>query len=98
MKKESVLRKLALKAKNKLISNNPSSLIEYKFSQSDDEEFTEKVRQLIRTEGTVNPIGQLMEEKVLFRLDERGKEKYLLETVDRYLKALKIIENENLIC
>lgn len=96
MKRDNILKKLALKAKNKLISNNPSSIIEYKFSQSDDAEFTEKVRQLINTEGTVNPIGQLMEEKVLFRLDERGKEKYLLETVDRYLKALKIIENENL--
>ena len=94
MKKENVLRKLALKAKNKLISNNPSSLVEYKFSQTDDVEFTDKVRQLVSAEGTVNPIGQLMEEKILFKLDERGKEKYLLETVDRYLKAMETIENE----
>ena len=96
MKKENILKKLALKAKNKLISNNNSS-IEYKFTQSDDREFTDKVRELLKTEDIINPISQLMENKILFRLDERGKEKYLLETVDRYLKAIKIIENENVL-
>lgn len=96
MKKENILKKLALKAKNKLISNNNSS-IEYKFTQSDDREFTDKVRELLKTEDIINPISQLMENKILFRLDERGKEKYPLETVDRYLKAIKIIENENVL-
>ena len=94
MKIENVLKRLALKAKNKLVSNNPYAQMEYKFSQSDECEFTKRVRDLMETEGMVNPIAQLMEEKKLFRLDEHGKEKYLLETVDRYLKALKSIENE----
>ncbi len=94
MKRENLLKRLALKAKNKLISNNPFAKIEYKFSQSDECEFTKRVREILDAEGIVNPIGQLMEEKILFSLDESGKEKYLLETVERYLRALKSIENE----
>ena len=38
-------------------------------------------------ENSFNPINMLMDEKVLIKLDERGRERYLLETIDRYLKV-----------
>ena len=36
-----------------------------------------------------------MNEEKLLSLDTRGKEKYLLETIEKYLKFRKIIEEEN---
>ena len=94
MKKESVLKKLARKAKNRFLSGGQSPVCEYKIVASHDEEFVDKVRQLVRMETKTNPIAELMEESVLKRLSESGREKYLLDTVDRYLKALEVIEKE----
>lgn len=92
-----MLKVLAMRAKNRMINKNGYTEAKIKIINSDDSEFVEKVRNLLNSEGNItNPIGQLMEEKVLYRLDERGREKYLLETVERYLRAKSIIEKEKI--
>ncbi len=96
MKNNRILKRLAMKAKNRFLSNSPSPVCEYKIIDLHEEEFVDKVRSLLKTECLINPIDSLMEKSVLKGLDEIGKEKYLLETVDRYLKALDKIDKEKI--
>ena len=98
MKKE-VLKSLALKAKNRMIHKGQSldidSEVNVKVISSDDETFERKVRALLQDDqDMVNPIKKLMDETLLLRLDARGREKYLLETVDKYHAIRKRIERE----
>lgn len=93
----SMLKILAMRAKNRMINKNGIAEAKIKIISSDEGEFVEKVRNILNSHDNItNPIGQLMEEKVLFRLDERGREKYLLETVEKYLRAKSIIEKEKI--
>ena len=92
-----MLKVLAMRAKNRMINRNGMSDARIKIINNDDGEFVEKVRDILSSQDNItNPIGQLMEEKVLFKLDEKGKEKYLLETVEKFLRAKTIIENEKI--
>lgn len=100
MKRE-VLKSLALKAKNRMIHKGlgadlGSSEIDIKVIKSEDEIFENKVRQLLNEdENIVNPIKKLMDEALLLKLDGRGREKYLLETVEKYHEVRKRIERES---
>ncbi len=92
-----MLKILAMRAKNRMINKNGYTDAKIKIINSDDGEFVEKVRNILNSQDNItNPIGQLMEERVLFKLDERGREKYLLETVEKFLRAKSIIENEKI--
>ena len=103
--KSDLLKSLAMKAKNRMIHN--SSLgkacgygdepVDCKIRIIDDadNEFIEKVRFLVNgSENVGNPIKLLMSEEKLISMDARGKEKYLLETIEKYLKYRKMIESE----
>ena len=90
-----MLKVLAMRAKNRMINKNGFAEAKIKIINNDDGEFVERVRNILNSRDDIsNPIGQLMEEKVMLHLDERGREKYLLETVERYLRAKSIIEKE----
>ncbi len=102
MKRE-VLKSLALKAKNRMIHKNGASGVPYteneglniKVIKSNDDIFYSKVRMLLESnEDILNPIKQLMDENILLKLDAHGKEKYLLETVEKYHKFRKMIQEE----
>lgn len=45
-----------------------------------------------------NPLKRLMDENKLMNLDARGKERYLLETIEKYQEARRMLEKENSIC
>ena len=104
--KSDLLRSLALRAKNRMIhSTTAAGSIGYKdcyggcqikIIDDGDEEFFIKVKKLLDYDlNCENPIKRLMNEEKLLSLDTRGKEKYLLETIEKYLKFRKIIEEEN---
>lgn len=99
MKRE-VLKSLALKAKNRMIHKNGGSLadnegLNIKIIASDDEKFIDKVKALIEDgDDIVNPIGKLMDDDVLLTLDANGRERYLLETVEKYHRAIKLIQKQ----
>ena len=91
-----MLKVLAMRAKNRMINKNGYDA-RIKIVSNDDSEFVERVRELLNTqEDVLNPIARLMEDKVLTKLDEKGKEKYLLEVAEKYLKAKNMIEKEKL--
>ena len=101
MKKE-VLKALALKAKNRMIRRSEKSgfaqmdAVNVKVIPCEDDTFYRKVRALLEDdEDIINPIKQLMDESLMMKLDPRAKEKYLLETVDKYHEIRKRIAHEN---
>ena len=101
-----LLNALALKAKNRMIHRNTigkaygydevSPACEVKLIDEKDDDFYENVQRLLNSdEGVNNPIKRLMNEKIFNSLDNRGQEKYLLDTIEKYLKYRKKIEDEN---
>ena len=105
--KSDLLKSLALRAKNRMIHNaNPTRNLGYcetfgncrikLIEEKDENDFFDKVKSLLAGDSCVeNPIKRLMNEDKMSALDTRGKEKYLLETIERYLKCRKLIEEEN---
>lgn len=91
--KNNLLKRLAEKARNRMLGKNI-----YKNSESvcvraiadEDADFNLRAREVFlksEADSSYNPIKMLMDEKVLIKLDSRGREKYLLETIEKYLKA-----------
>ncbi len=105
MKREA-LKSLALKAKNRMIHKKQDDLTGLDFEQhslhikvinDNDDLFYNKVRMLLENdEDIINPIKKLMDDNLLMKLDARGREKYLLETVEKYHKFRKMFEQERI--
>lgn len=103
MKRE-VLKSLALKAKNRMIHKSQNDNfglglegndLHIKIISSSDDLFYSKVRSLLEDDQDImNPIKQLMDENLMMKLDPRGREKYLLDTVEKYHKFRKMIESD----
>ncbi len=94
MKRE-VLKSLALKAKNRLIRKEEEDLdsLHIRVIENEDKKFYEKVCSLLKdNEDIINPIKLLMDDNVLMKLDARGRERYLLETCEKYHKCRKQFE------
>lgn len=86
--KKDILKHLAMRAKSRMLNKNlrdTYSNVNVKIIKKEDEKFDQKVRDLLeKGEDVFNPIKQLMDEKKLLTLDERGRERYLFETIERY--------------
>ena len=104
--KSDLLKALALKAKNRMIHRNTIGkaygyddalpTCEVKLIDERDDDFYENVQRLLSSdEGVRNLIKRLMNEEKFKALDGRGQEKYLLDTIEKYLKYRKKIEEEN---
>ena len=96
--KSNMLKVLAMRAKNRMINKGNESYFDsrVKVISNDDSEFVEKVRKILENEKcSQNPLKILMDEKRVNKLDEQAKERYLLETMEKYLKAKNQIETEN---
>lgn len=96
--KSNTLKMLALKAKNRMM-NKSGFEAKYdsriKVISNDDSEFVEKVRSVLESEKkSMNPFKYLMDDKRLMKLDTIGRERYLLEITEKYLKAKAVIESE----
>lgn len=98
--KTNMLKMLALKAKNRMMNKNTGDAYfnsKIKIINVRDDDFVDKVRGVLENEKkSINPLKYLMDEKVLFKLDGRAREKYLLEITEKYLKAKSQIEKEKL--
>lgn len=100
MRDKNLLKKLAEKAKNRMLgkSENSKNIACIKIIRVEEDEFNARAKDVIissEKDQSFNPIKMLMDENVLMKLDERGREKYLLDTVDKFLKAKKLFELEN---
>ena len=96
--KNNMLKVLAMKAKNRMINKGLGQSYydaRIKVISDDDTEFVGKVRKILADEkASRNPLKLLMDDKKILMLDEKGREKYLLETMEKYLKAKSQIERE----
>lgn len=100
--KNDILKALALRAKNRLIRNtveeddkpNRSDFC-IKIIKSGDQVFYDKVKNLLsKEENLLNPIKVLMDESLYSRMSAVEKEKYLLETAEKFARYKSMIEGE----
>ena len=100
--KSDALKNLALRAKNRLLNKNlrnTYSNAEIKIIDNRDDAFYQKVKAVITNEETMyNPLKYLMEDSKLLSLDAQGRERYLLQTIQKYKQAREQIERESKIC
>lgn len=100
--KNDMLKTLALRAKNRLICKNNGGKVvpekndfRIKIIKSGDEVFYDKVKTLLeREESVLNPIKELMDERAYSNMSTMEREKYLLETVDKFTRVKSRIEYE----
>lgn len=92
-----ILKSFALKAKKKLLGKENEVRAKIKVISFEDEAFKEKVEYLVSKEDEIfNPIHFLMDDKVMKSLDSAGKERYLLSTIDKYMRYKnEIIEEKS---
>ena len=96
------LKNLAVNAKNRLIQksgNLVGKAQSYKFSKfrlitNEDQAFVEKVKTLLE-ENSICPIKELMDTKKYEEMSFFSKQKYLLDTLDKFNQIKKQIEIEN---
>ena len=97
--KSDLLKALALKAKNRLINKNnkeSQTIKTVKIVSENDKDFYDKVKTLLQSDDySLSPMKFLMDENKLMKLDAIGRERYLLETIDKYNKVKKLIDKEN---
>lgn len=100
MSKTMLLKILALEAKNRMQNKSTSqaSLLNKKFgilSNNQDEKLYQKVCQMLSENKDIrNPITYLMDNEYYNSLNERGKERYFFELIDKYNKLKIRFENE----
>ena len=99
--KNDVLKNLALRAKNRLLNKGlreTYSNANIKVIPNKDSEFIEKVKDVLKREdGITNPLKYLMDEQRLLKMDPRARERYLLETIEKYQIAKREVSKESLI-
>ena len=97
--KSDMLKSLALRAKNRLLNKglrDTYSNANIKVIDKRDDEFVNRVKEVLDKEDALtNPLKYLMDEQRLMRLDPKARERYLLETIERYQNARKQIEQQN---
>lgn len=98
MKNNNILKMLANKAKNRLINKNlrnTYSNVDIKIITRNDDNFYNKVKEIMDEKTYVcNPLKRLMDEDKLMKMDARARERYLLETIEKYQEARHKIERE----
>ena len=100
--KNDLLKTLAMRAKNRMINKNlrnTYSGANIKIISNNDQAFYDKVKQIVNEkEYVLNPLKRLMDEDKLLKLDSRGKERYLLETIEKYQQVKSLIQKERGLC
>ena len=89
MKNNDILKNFALRAKNKLLGKDNKDVVPAKIKTISfkDEAFKEKVEYLMDNEDEIfNPMHFLMDEKLMKTLYSEQKERYLLSTIDKYMR------------
>lgn len=96
--KNDLLKTLAMKAKNRMINKNlrnTYSNTSIKIIDNYDKSFYDKVKEImVNEEDILNPLKRLMDENKLMNMDENSRERYLLETIEKYQNARRMIQNQ----
>ena len=89
-----LLKDLALNARNRLMNRQGGSLkkkslyspnVKFRIISNEDAEFNEKAMSL-KEEDMLSPLKKLINQQIYHSLSPTQKEKYLLETIDKYAK------------
>ncbi len=84
--KSDVLKTIAQKAKRRLVGKEQTVTAKIKVISNEDEDFKSKVEFLLSQESIVtNPVHYLIDDKILNNMAESQREKYLLDTLDKYI-------------
>ena len=92
------LKTLAMRAKNRLINKslrNTYSNVDIKIINDNDENFYNKVKDIVNEKEFVyNPIKRLMDNDRMMKMSPRERERYLLETIEKYQSTRRKIFEE----
>lgn len=92
--KNDALKIIAQKAKRRLVGREICQA-KIKIISNDDSDFKDRVKKLLSQDEVVtNPVQYLIDDKVFKVLDGKAKEKYLLDTLDKYLSLKSQFENK----
>ena len=103
--KNKVLKNLAMNARNRLINrtNENAKLkqktsvyspnVKFRIISNEDSEFLARANSLSE-EDLFYPLKKLIDESYFSTLDAKGKERYLLETIDKYAKFRTRVQSE----
>jgi len=98
-----VLKRLAVRAKNRLINRDSaeglnkdkknvySANVKFKIISNDDIEFNDRANSL-GEEDLLNPFSKLMDNEYFLKLNPQSREKYLLDTIEKYAKFRKKLD------
>lgn len=92
--KNDVLKVIAQKAKRRLVGKEQSVNAKIRVISNEDEDFKSKVEFLLSQDAVVsNPVHYLIDDKILNNMGEAQKERYLLDTLDKYTSLKSKIDN-----
>lgn len=104
--KNQVLKNLAMNARNRLINRSSdngqlkqktavySPNVKFRIISNEDSDFLARANAL-GDEDLINPLKKLIDENLFSRLDAKGKERYLLEIIDKYARFRDKVRMEN---
>ena len=98
--KRDIIKMLAAKAKNRLMNKNFRNTYNnanIKVITDNDEDFYNKVKDMLNEEEFIeNPLKRLMDDNKLMKMTPQQRERYLLETIEKYLSVRnKIFAEKN---
>lgn len=98
--KRDIIKMLAAKAKNRLMNKNLRNTYNnanIKVITDNDEDFYNKVKDMLNEEEFIeNPLKRLMDDNKLMKMNPQQRERYLLETIEKYLSVRnKIFAEKN---
>lgn len=98
-----ILKRLAVRAKNRLINHDAgvtkdkkniySPNVKFKIISNEDVAFNNRANSLCE-EDLLSPLGKLMDNDYFLKLNPQSREKYLLETIEKYAKFRKKFDSE----
>lgn len=92
--KNDVLKIIAQKAKRRLVGKENVVNAKIKVISNEDEDFKSKVEFLLSQESIItNPVHYLIDDRILSGMAENQREKYLLDTLDKYTSLKSKLES-----
>ena len=95
-----ILKIMANKAKNRLLNKSLKDTypnVSIKIISNNDDKFYNKVKEMLnKNKNVTNPIKLLMDENKLIKMNSLQREKYLFETINKYISARERFFKEEL--
>ena len=86
-----ILKIMANRAKNRLMNKSLKDTypnVSIKIISNNDDKFYNKVKEMLnKNKNVTNPIKLLMDENKLIKMNSLQREKYLFETINKYISA-----------